>query len=501
MPRQARGQVKATLALCAVMLSLAAPASTNAASTSPLGHPGRWISHFGRWITDAQDRVVIIHGTNMVYKLPPYFPAAVGFDATDAAFLRSIGFNAVRVGVIWKALEPEPGVYDDSYLDQIASTVDMLARVGILSLLDFHQDMYNEKFQGEGFPDWSVQDEGLPNPQHGFPTNYLISRALQRAFDNFWDNSPGPGGVGLQDRFAAAWRHVAQRFRQNPAVLGYELLNEPWPGSNWFDCPVGCPDFDAKLEAFYRRVDNAIRSVDRKTLVWYEPNVEFNFGYPTSLTSFGPRSGFSFHDYCLTNEAAGCSSHETAMANADQYAADTGDALLMTEWGATSSVSSLGEMVRLSDQHMLSWMHWAYCLCSDPTGALDEGIFEEASGPLGGANLAAPVLDTLVEPYPQLIAGTPRAWSFDRSSRTFRFEYGTRSADGTRRFGAGSLTEIATPALNYPTGYAAHVTGGAIVSGPDAPILQIAACPGATTVAVSVEPSGTSSEACHLGRS
>jgi endoglycosylceramidase len=50
-----------------------------------------------------------------------------------------------------------------------------------------------------------------------------------RAFDSFWESRPGPGGVGLQDRFAAAWRHLARRFRDEPAVIGYDLLNEPYP--------------------------------------------------------------------------------------------------------------------------------------------------------------------------------------------------------------------------------------------------------------------------------
>src|ERR1700726_1283727 len=92
----------ALLAPAFAVLALAAPAV--AAPALPLGPAGRWI-------TDASGRVVVVHGINMVYKLPPYYPAAAGFSDDDAAFLHSIGFNAVRVGVIWKALEPKPGAY------------------------------------------------------------------------------------------------------------------------------------------------------------------------------------------------------------------------------------------------------------------------------------------------------------------------------------------------------------------------------------------------------
>src|SRR5438105_66402 len=110
-----------------------------------------------------------------------------------------------------------------------------------------------------------------------------------------------------------------------------------------------------KLSAFYRKVDGAIRSVDPRTLVWYEPNVSFNFGVKTHVKSPEPRSGFAFHDYCLANEAEGCPTHETTISNAEQYVAASGSALLMDEWGATNGVSDLHAMVALADAHLVPW--------------------------------------------------------------------------------------------------------------------------------------------------
>ena len=52
-----------------------------------LAAPEPPLDHQGRWITDARGRVVILHGVNMVYKRPPYYPAAAGFGADDARFL------------------------------------------------------------------------------------------------------------------------------------------------------------------------------------------------------------------------------------------------------------------------------------------------------------------------------------------------------------------------------------------------------------------------------
>jgi endoglycosylceramidase len=458
------------------------------------------IGHAGRWITDASGRVLILHGLNMVYKVPPYYPAAAGFGADDAAFLERTGFNVVRVGVIWKAVEPKPGVYNNRYLGRIAGTVRTLAEHGILSLLDFHQDMYNERFQGEGAPDWAVQDDGLSNPRNGFPINYASNLALQRALDHFWSNSPGPGGVGLQDRYAAAWRRVARRFRSVPGVAGYELLNEPSAGAQFVSClgSSGCPAFDAQLTAFNRRVAKAIRTVDRQTLIFYEPDVGFDFGVATHVSALrrGP-AGFSFHDYCLAASSNGCPSEPRGFANALGYVARSHEALILTEFGSNPFRADLTGMVSLADRNMVPWIEWAYCPCHDPTGATPDPLVIDPARPPSGSNIGSFAMSVLVEPFPNVIAGTPRYWAYDSQTKTFQLRYSTARANGKGRFRAGAITEIAAPAFIYGRRYAVQVQGGALVSRRGARILRVAACSGARKISVKLLPSGRDRESCR----
>jgi len=483
----------ALLAVCGAIAWSATSAA--AAPKLPLGHAGRWI-------TDAGGRVVVMHGANLVYKVAPFYPAAGPFGPSDAAFLRSLGFTAVRVGVLWEALEPRPGFYDDAYLNRIANTVDLLRRHGIVSLLDFHQDQYNEMFLGEGFPTWSVQDDGLPNPPIAFPAGYETNPAVQRAFENFWADKPGPSGVGLQERYAAAWAHVAKRFRGNRSVLGYEIMNEPFPGSDYLSCiSPGCPASDAQLTSLERKVDRAIRSVDARTLVFYEPYVTFNFGYPDGVGALGdPRAVFAWHDYCLAPSPDGCSSNETTMQVAAARVAKTREGTFMTEYGATSSAPSLRLMVSLADKYMVPWMYWSYCTCSDPTGSPDEGMVLDPSKRKTAANLRTTVVDSIVEPYPQVIAGTPVSWGFDHSSRAFKFMFTTARASGHGTFAPGALTEISTPALAFPHGYSVKASGGAIASKPRAPVLAIVSCPRprAKRITVSAAPGSRRSASCRL---
>ena len=460
-------------------------------------HP---LHHAGRWLIDARGRVAILHGLNLVNKLPPYHPAAIGFGAKDAEFLAAQGFNTLRLGVIWKALEPEPGSYDDGYLGEIAATVGLLGEAGISVMLDFHQDMLNERFNGEGFPDWAIQDDGLRAwPDVGFPGNYFVMRALWRAYDHFWANDPGPGGVGLQDRYAAAWRHVAERFRDEPAVFAYDIFNEPFPGSAAIRClrPSGSRRFDRALGAFSRKVLTAIRAVDAERLVFYEPNVLFDYGADTHHEDLRDRAvGFSFHAYCMAASPGlpplpvalqdrVCERQEQRVFDlAERHADRTGAALLLSEFGATDDLHKLAQTVGLADRNRASWQYWAYFgrdpCCERP----EEGLVHDPAKPPAGANLKQDKLDVLARPYPRAVAGTPLGWTFEPGTLRFELEYlGVPPAGAAL---SDRETEVFVPERHYPGGYEVTLAGAEVISDPGDRLLRLAAAPGSLRVSVKI---------------
>ncbi|UCH35324.1 MAG: cellulase family glycosylhydrolase [Armatimonadota bacterium] len=185
----------------------------------------------GRWIVDGQGRVLILHGVNVANscKAPPFLPWQ---SKDEIAWLRKAGFDSVRYLTVWEAVEPQPGQYDDSYLDQVAERLEWCREAGLKVVLDMHQDLYSRKYGGDGAPEWACVDDGLEysHPGGGWFMAYM-SPAVMRAFDNFYANKPGPGGVGIQDRFIAMWQHVAKRFRDDTNVIGYNVINEPSYGS------------------------------------------------------------------------------------------------------------------------------------------------------------------------------------------------------------------------------------------------------------------------------
>ncbi len=184
----------------------------------------------GRRIIEAESGgEVILHGLNLVCKKPEKgFPPC---PRKDLAWMAGQGFNLLRLGVNWAAAEPEPGVYNRNYLTALRALADEAGELGLTVFLDMHQDLYGQRF-ADGAPDWATLTDGLSHqPGAVWSDAYLQSPAVIRALDHFWQNSSAPDGTGLQDHLAALWRQVAAVFQGSKNLLGFDLLNEPFPGS------------------------------------------------------------------------------------------------------------------------------------------------------------------------------------------------------------------------------------------------------------------------------
>lgn len=185
----------------------------------------------GDQFVDNYGRQVILNGVNIgsknkedgyIYQSGPELYAK----------LKKQGVNTIRFLIIWDGLEPEPGVYNEAYLKEIDQRIEWAAANDIFVVLDMHQDLYSVKY-ADGAPEWATLDEEKPHTTGAIWSDaYTLSAAVQTAFDNFWLNKPASDGIGLQDHFAALWQHIAKRYAKNKTVIGYDIMNEPFPGSS-----------------------------------------------------------------------------------------------------------------------------------------------------------------------------------------------------------------------------------------------------------------------------
>lgn len=179
------------------------------------------------------------------------------FDDADAAHLADIGLNSVRIPVNYRHFEDDraPFVLLEDGFSRLDRVIDLLEANGLYSIIDLHT-----------VPGCQNQHWHSDNPTH---------RAL------FWDH------VHFQDRVVNLWQAFAERYKDRPAVAGYNPINEPADESG------------VVLPAFYRRLEAAIRAIDNKTTLFLDGNK-----YSTDFSCFDPAEPFdnvvySSHDYAL----------------------------------------------------------------------------------------------------------------------------------------------------------------------------------------------------------
>jgi endoglycosylceramidase len=428
-------------ALCALVVALALPASAGAA-VDPL-------SIHGGAVRDAHGREVVLHGVNVVYKLAPYLP---DFTRADARRVRGWGMNAIRLGVSWRALEPTRGAIDAAYVDRVHRLVRLAGDDGLWVLVDMHQDLWSERFGGEGAPDWATLDDGQPFAPSPFPYGYL-QPAVGRSLTSFWTNRDG-----IRSEYVRAYAALATALKREPAVLGYDAFNEP--ACEIAVAPCGIPPKPEAaaqyLAPFYAELVPALRRADSDTPTFYEDWLTTDFGYPFSVRAPAPRLGLSYHVYCgRPIRTDPCPTQERqALANGMANARANHAAALVTEFGATDKVDVLRRVVDGADAAGVGWLYWQYKTYRDPTtSAASEGPDAESLVTPGGAVKAAKAR-TLARPYPQRIAGHGARWSYRTSDGRFSLRWTASS---------GADTVIATPKLAYPRGVRVRVHGVRVV--------------------------------------
>lgn len=359
----------------------------------------------GGRLVDADGRTVVLRGVN-VNALAEYwdgtgtFPTVFPVEDGDPAAMAELGWNAVRLLVSWSRVEPEPGRYDERYLDEVAGHVERFAAAGLWSIVDFHQDAWGPSLAGpadevcpagqepalgwDGAPEWATLDGGAPRCSGGVRE---LSPAVRAAWQAFLGDAAGPGGVGIQARYLAMLGHVAGVFAGSDAVAGIDLVNEP----NAFG-----DDENAQLSAFYERAVAAVREGEAAAgggshVVLFEPSALW------SATAAGPPPPFE-HDGNVAyaphlyeggftaDQPITRTSFETARAEAAGFG---GVPVVVGEWGtgperaAEPGGGYFGEHQRLQDEFGFSATLWTWReSCGDPhkVGALRDGEVPEVWG-------------------------------------------------------------------------------------------------------------------------
>lgn len=304
----ARRTLATVFAVVFAVVAAWAPSAGAAPTPPPLGflHVGGASGPSGLpQIVDDQGRPVLLRGVNIAglgdYWRPdlkvsyPTDPSAYAHGAcpkTDSTIeppavcesdfpkIASLGFNSVRLTLSWSRLEPAPGRIDAAYLRRIDQVLSWAKAAHLWLVLDLHQDGWSKYAYTrgscppgldptpgyDGAPLWATDTTAAFCTVDG---TRELDPGVAFNFQRLWSNAPGPDGVGIADHLAHVTAVLATRFANDPTVVGYDLLNEPGPGT------AVPPVAEVHINAYYARAITAIRTAVPafRQLVFIEPDV------------------------------------------------------------------------------------------------------------------------------------------------------------------------------------------------------------------------------------
>lgn len=229
----------------------------------------------------------------------------------DIARIAAEGFNHVRLPINWRHVINPDGAMRPQGLALIDRLIEWCTQHRLWVLLDLH---------------------GAPGGQTG--TNIDDSNGKPELFMD----------PANQDLTIALWRELAERYRHNTTVLGYDLLNEPLP-NQWQHI------YPNKLVDLYKRITKAIREVDPNHLIMYEGTHWAN-NWDIFTEVWDPNSVLQFHRYWSPPDLPSI-----------QHFIDTGTQLGLPIYmgeGGENNTDWLTTAFQLYEDHNIGWNFWPW---------------------------------------------------------------------------------------------------------------------------------------------
>lgn len=233
----------------------------------------------------------------------------------DIRLLKEMGSNSVRLPFDYRLFTNESylGANDSTrgfyYMDQV---VNWCKKYQLYLLLDMH-----------GAPGGQTGDN-IDN-SYGYPFLYTDS--------------------GCQAQTIKIWKRIANRYKDETIILGYDLLNEPI--AHFFDQD----QLNPLLEPLYRKIVRAIREVDKNHLIFLE-GAQWASKFHVFSKPFDDKLVYSFHKYWTDTTQAVIQEYIDFRSryNVPIYVGETGE----------NNDAWILSFRKLLEKNNIGWHYWPY---------------------------------------------------------------------------------------------------------------------------------------------
>lgn len=349
----------------------------------------------------------------------------VEFDADDYARMVRMGANYQVVRLELGRLSSYPGYqFEESYLDKLERLVRLGRETGITTV--FKMTVYTVK---------------------GF------------SWEDFWANENNE-----QDIYVEAWRHIWERFKDDPSVVAYDLVNEP----RKLTMDISYVDLtNEHLIPLYERLIDEAQSIGPDKLylcqtIFMNKGEAINHNQYAEITKPINRDGivFSPHIYQDRIELI-----EPIMRRFEKEALMLDAPILIGEWGFPtyeSADTSVKEQLEYIEMYVRTaevfdamgvgsikaWFLGNRTMQDFlPGGRSTWAIFSDEVA--AGTVERKYITDVIARPYPQTIAGDIHSFMFNHATRVLEMQITPDNSTGASRI-------FVAADRHYPDGFSVH---------------------------------------------
>jgi endoglucanase len=234
----------------------------------------------------------------------------------DIAFIKAAGFNTVRVPLSWRLFlkEGDDGTvrFEGPGWPLLDNLVQWCRKAGLRVVIDLHS--------APGGQTGHTHDEGS-----GYPLTFYVPQYRRLTI--------------------ALWQKLAAHYRDETAVLGYDLLNEP---ISRFSNP---DDLNPGLEPLYRDIVDAIRKVDPNHVVLLG-GADWETSFAVFGRPFDRNAAYTYHKFWYEPEF-------TAVEEYVNFSNRWRVPLILGETGEYSDDWNV-KARKLQERFGIGWIFWTY---------------------------------------------------------------------------------------------------------------------------------------------
>jgi len=319
------------------------------APLSLLAQTGKFISVSGKEIIGPDAKPFLIRGTNLGNWLVPEgymfkFTNVNSARLINETFLELIGPEETKL--FWQK-------FQDSYVTK--ADIHYLKSTGMNSIrIPFNYRLFTyEDYMGHN------------NPERGFELlDRVIGWCKEEGLYVLLDMHCAPGGQtgdniddgngypflfkskSMQQLTVEIWKRIADHYKNETTVMGYDLLNEPI--ATYFNAD----EFNPSLEPLYKEITSAIRTVD-KNHIMFLGGAQWDSNFKIFGAPFDSKLVYTFHKYwtkTTTKEVIQDYINFRDKNNVPIYCGETGENT--DDW--------VGGFRKTLEENNIGWHYWPY---------------------------------------------------------------------------------------------------------------------------------------------